>query len=287
MQILDGKEVSKKCKKQIFKQVQALKAESGRAPCLAVVLVGDDPASQVYVRNKIKSCEEAGILSKEVRLPSDVTQAQLEEHIKKLNNDDSVHAYLVQLPLPETLDKTRVLDLIDPLKDADGLTTSNLGLLFASRPRVVPCTPKGVMKILEHYNIELAGKRAVVIGRSQIVGLPMAHLLLGANATVTVCHSKTAQLSEVTRLADIVIAAAGKPEFLTTEYFKKNAVVIDVGIHRKALEGDKSKLCGDVNFDDVKDHLLALTPVPGGVGPMTIAMLLQNTLELFKLRLQV
>lgn len=279
MQLLDGKAVSLEVHNRLAREIKSLDVK----PCLGVVLVGEDPASQVYVRNKIKTCEKVGIESVEVRLPADVTGEQLKAEIEKLNNDKKINAYLVQLPLPDHLDKDEVLSWIDPMKDADGLTVTNLGSLFAGRPTVVPCTPNGVMEVLKHYDIPLEGKKAVVVGRSQIVGLPMAHLLLMANATVTICHSRTQNLKQELSDADIVVVAAGKPKFLGADDFNKNSVVIDVGIHR-ITEGDKTKLCGDVDFETAKQKVKALTPVPGGVGPMTIAMLLQNTLSLYKLQ---
>ena len=286
MQILDGKEVSKVSQNNLKKQVHDLIQKTGKTPCLAVILVGDDPASHVYVKNKIIACHQTSILSKDLRLPSSTSMAELKQCIETLNQDSSVHGLLVQFPLPSHLNKEEVLSWVDPLKDADGLTTQNLGFLFAGRPRVVPCTPMGVMQILKHYSIELAGKNCVVVGRSQIVGLPMAHLLLQANATVSICHSKTQNLSEYTKKADVVVVAAGRPEFLGKNDFNSQAVVIDVGIHRKVIDG-QNKLCGDVNFNEVKDKVKAITPVPGGVGPMTIAMLLKNTVELFKLHNKV
>lgn len=280
MQILDGKLVAERRREQIKTRVTAFKAKAQRAPGLAVILVGDDPASHVYVANKIKACGEAGIESYESRLPAHATMAHLHAAIDQLNNDPKVDGILMQLPLPKHLNSEEALGWIDPKKDADCLTTLNLGLLWSGKPRTIPCTPWGVMVILEHYGIQVAGKNAVVIGRSNIVGKPMAHLLSQANATVTICHSKTKNLREHLLRADIVVAAAGQPEFLGAGDFAKDSVVIDVGIHRKPSEGGKSKLCGDVRLKELEGVIAAGTPVPGGVGPMTITMLLENTLRL-------
>lgn len=272
MILLDGKKVSAALKESLKQKVLKL----SKPPCLAVVLVGDDPASQIYVRNKIKSCHAVGILSKQVRLPKSISMQELKIQIELLNKDKEVTAYLVQLPLPDHINKNHVLAWINPNKDADGLTAENLGLMLQGQPRVLPCTPKGVMAILQYYDIPIEGKTAVVVGRSQIVGLPMAHLLTSKNATVTVCHSKTKNLTNYTQQADIVVVAAGQAEFLDFKAFKKDAVVIDVGMHRN----NDGTLCGDVDFQSVSNHVYALTPVPGGVGPMTIAMLLSNTIDL-------
>ena len=286
MQILDGKLVSEARRKALAAAISELKFKESVVPGLAVVLVGDDPASQVYVANKIKSCKEVGIQSFEHRVPKDISSGQLKAVIEKLNQDPHVHGILVQLPLPKHLSSDEVLGWILPAKDADCLTTENLGRLWSGRPLTVPCTPAGVMAILQHYKISVVGLEAVVVGRSHIVGRPMAHLLTDANATVTICHSKTKNLSEHTRRADLVVVAAGQPEFLGATDFKKGAVVIDVGIHRKSAPGGKSLLCGDVRFKELEDIAKAATPVPGGVGPMTITMLLENTLTLAKAQLR-
>lgn len=272
VQRLDGKKVSAVIREQIAEQVKKL----NQPPGLGVILVGEDPASQVYVRNKFKACEAVGMKSIEVKMPASISPEDLKSAINDMNENPEVTAYLVQLPLPKGFDTKEVTSWIAPHKDADGLTVESLGLLFAGTPKAIPCTPHGVMKILEHYNIPVEGKKAVVIGRSQIVGYPMAHLLVDANATVTICHSRTQDLYSHTREADIVVVAAGKPKFIGKDAFKKGAVVVDVGIHRM----DNGKLCGDVDPEDLEGHVEALTPVPGGVGPMTITMLLQNTLNL-------
>ncbi len=284
MLILDGKEVAKSRRQLISERAKKFKSSHGREPGLAVILVGEDPASQVYVRNKIAACKEVGILSLENYLPVDCSAALITETIEKLNNDPKVDGILLQLPLPKELDGAALIELIDPAKDPDGLTMANMGRLFAGQPRSISCTPYGVMKILEHYKIPVAGTNAVVIGRSNIVGKPMAHLLLQANATVTICHSRTKNLREVVREGDIVVVAAGKAEFIGKEAFKKDAVVIDVGMHRKPGADGKVKLCGDVKTAGLDGWIKALTPVPGGVGPMTITMLLENTVILAEAR---
>lgn len=273
MKILDGKLVSEHIKSELSK---AISNAQGR-PGLAVILIGEDPASQVYVANKIKACQAVGIASFEYKKPKSITQKEVIELVQRLNKDSSVHGILVQLPLPPHLNTQEILQTIDPLKDADGLTDMSMGMLVAGRQRVAPCTPAGVIEILKYYNYDIAGKHAVVVGRSEIVGKPMALLLLQNNATVTICHSKTVDLKKEILRGDIVVVAAGKPEFLGKDDFKKEAIVIDVGIHRKS----DGKLCGDVRSKELQ--VAAVTPVPGGVGPMTIAMLLKNTFELFKL----
>ncbi|CAN5468271.1 bifunctional methylenetetrahydrofolate dehydrogenase/methenyltetrahydrofolate cyclohydrolase [soil metagenome] len=283
-QILSGQLVAETRRALLGEKVREFKSKSGRSPGLAVVLVGADPASQIYVRNKIKACEQAGIASTHHEIPATATQSELHAIIDSLNADPNVDGILVQLPLPKSLNETLATERILPSKDPDGLTSGNLGLLLAGRTRVAPCTPLGVMKIFEHYKIDVAGKSAVVVGRSNIVGKPMAQLLLEANATVTIAHSKTPDLKAVTTQADIVVVAAGKPQFMGKEYFKKGVIVADVGIHRVAGADGKSKVCGDVRTSELKDHAAAYTPVPGGVGPMTIQMLLENTLRLAELR---
>jgi len=269
---IGGKEVSAAIREKIKHEVSQLDLTPG----LGVVLVGDDPASQVYVRNKFKACEAVGMQSFETKLPADVSKQELKKAIEDLNQNPEVHGFLVQLPLPKGFDTDEVLSWVDPKKDADGLTIENIGLFHAGQPRSIPCTPHGVMKMLEHYDIATEGKTAVVIGRSQIVGWPMARLLMDANATVTVCHSRTQDLKAYTRNADIVVVAAGKPEFVNASFFKKGATVIDVGIHRT----DDRGLVGDVQPAGCEDYLHGLSPVPGGVGPMTITMLLENSLRL-------
>lgn len=281
MQILDGKLVSESRRQKIKGEVAQFTLDAGRAPGLAVILVGEDPASQVYVGNKIKACADVGIHSFEHKVGASTTALQLKFIIQALNENPKVDGILLQLPLPKHLDAEEAISNIAPSKDADCLTPENLGLLWSGRPRTTPCTPWGVMVILEHYGINPEGMNAVVVGRSNIVGKPMAHLLVQANATVTVCHSKTKDLSEYTRHADLVVVAAGKPEMLGRDDFRKDSIVIDVGIHRKGVSATgKSKLCGDVRFKELEDYARAVTPVPGGVGPMTITMLLENTLRL-------
>lgn len=271
--LIDGRAVAKAFKEEIAQRTQAMIAQ-GVTPHLAVVLVGEDPASQVYVRNKENGCIKAGIRSTVIRLAEDCTQQALEETVKRLNADASVDGILVQLPLPKHLDEASVLRLIDPDKDVDGFHAMNSGRLMNGQPGFVPCTPLGVMKLLEAYGIDPAGKHAVVIGRSNIVGKPMAMLLLRANATVTICHSRTQNLADITRQADILVAAVGRANFVTADMVKPGAAVIDVGINR--VDG---KLVGDVDFDAVSGVAGYITPVPGGVGQMTIAMLLANTLD--------
>lgn len=274
MLILNGKEVAKEVRSALIPRIDAFVANTGRPPHLSVVIVGDDGASHIYVRNKKIACESVGISSTIHALPVQTTQEELNLKISQLNQDDDVDGILVQFPLPAHLNADEVLRLVAPEKDADGLTYASLGYFFAGKPFVKPCTPDGVMTILKHYGISVEGKSAVVIGRSNIVGKPMAQLLMEADATVTVCHSRTRNLSEITREADLVVVAAGKPRFLGKEAFKQGAVVIDVGIHRQP---DSKKLCGDVRLEELIDWVQAASPVPGGVGPMTIATLLQNT----------
>jgi methylenetetrahydrofolate dehydrogenase (NADP+) / methenyltetrahydrofolate cyclohydrolase len=276
--VLDGKSVALKVKNRLSQEIENLK-KSGqvRAPGLAVVIVGEDPASQVYVNNKIKACAEVGIRSFHHVLPAHTSEAAVIQLVEKLNQDPLVDGILVQLPLPKSINSDNVIAKIAQSKDADGLTYANLGALFAGHPVVKPCTPAGVIEILKHFKIEIAGRSAVVVGRSQIVGRPMAALLIDENATVTVAHSKTQNLEEITRQADIVVVAAGKPRMLGREAFKKGAIVIDVGIHRLP-----TGLCGDVRYEELEGHAQAATPVPGGVGAMTIAMLMENTFQLAK-----
>ncbi|WP_413577035.1 bifunctional methylenetetrahydrofolate dehydrogenase/methenyltetrahydrofolate cyclohydrolase FolD [Bdellovibrio sp. HCB290] len=274
MLILDGKEVSKQIRASLVPRIESFKSKNGRAPHLAVIIVGEDPASQIYVRNKKKSCESVGMTSTIHALRADITQNELTEMIVTLNNDQDVDGILVQFPLPKHLSSHEVLQMVSPDKDADGLTYKSLGYFFAGKPLVSPCTPKGVMSILAHYKIKVEGMNAVVVGRSNIVGKPMATLLSEANATVTLCHSKTKDLSEFTRKADLVVVAAGKVHLLGKDDFKKDAIVIDVGIHGS---GQGQKLHGDVRFSELQGWVKAATPVPGGVGPMTITTLLENT----------
>ena len=278
--IIDGKAVAGRIKDEVRDAVAAFKARYGVTPGLTVIIVGDDPASKVYVSNKHKACEAVGIASAIVRLPADCGEAELAAHIDKLNADPAVHGILVQLPLPKHINTERVLDRIRPDKDVDGFHPLNVGNLVIGREALVPCTPHGVVRMLAMEGITVEGKRAVIIGRSNIVGKPLASLLLAGNATVTVCHSRTADLPAVAREADILVAAIGKANFVTAAMVKPGAVVVDVGINRV---GDK--LVGDVDFAAVRDVAGAITPVPGGVGPLTIAMLLDNTLKAAALQL--
>lgn len=280
MLLLDGKAVAEAVRDQLKTRVQSFVQRAGRAPHLTVILVGDDKASHVYVKNKHLASEKIGMRSTIHQLPATASQKELEDLLKKLNDDDSVDGVLVQLPLPKTLKAERVLEILRPEKDADGLTFTSLGHLWAGQPFVKPCTPSGVMRILEHYKIPVAGRKAVVIGRSNIVGKPMAHLLTEADATVTVCHSKTKDMKSITRGAEILIVAAGKARLIGREDVAKDAVVVDVGMHGTG----GGKLCGDVRFEELEGHAFAATPVPGGVGPMTITCLLENTIILAERR---
>lgn len=278
--ILDGKMLSAKFKEELKVETAKIKNETGKVPGIAVILAGDDPASNVYVNSKEKSAIEAGFYSVVERVSSSITTDELLSLVEKFNNDEKIHGILVQLPLPKQCDEKKILRAIKPEKDVDGFHPYNVGLLNIGEDCLMPCTPYGVMNMLSYYNIDLSGKNAVVIGRSNIVGKPIAAMLTKSNATVTICHSKTTNLPEVCKNADILIAAIGKPKFVTKEFVKKDAVVIDVGINR--VDG---KLCGDVDFEDVKDLCSYITPVPGGVGPMTIVTLMQNTLKAFQMSL--
>ena len=273
-QIIDGKKISQEIKDELREKVAALK-EEGKAFTLAVIQVGDDPASSVYVGNKKKACAYIGIESLSYELPEETSEEELLQLVKKLNEDSKVGGILVQLPLPGHIDEEKVLLSISPEKDVDGFHPVNVGNLSIGRPGFVSCTPAGVIQLLKRSGIEIEGKECVVLGRSNIVGKPMAMLLLRENGTVTVCHSRTKNLKEITRRADILVVAIGKPKFVDASFVKEGAVVIDVGIHRN----ENNKLCGDVNFDDVAPHASAITPVPGGVGPMTIAMLMSNCVD--------
>ena len=277
--LIDGKLISSQIKDEVKERVSALKSK-GVDVTLAVILVGEDPASQVYVKNKKKACEYCGIISKSFELPESTTEDELLALIDKLNADKSVDGILVQLPLPRGIDEDKVLMAIDPSKDVDGFHISNVGSLCVGRPGMVSCTPAGIIELLKRSDIEIEGKECVVIGRSNIVGKPMALLLLKENGTVTVCHSRTRNLSEVTKRADILVVAIGKPKFIDDTFVKEGAAVIDVGIHRN----DEGKLCGDVDFDKVEPKASAITPVPGGVGPMTIAMLMNNCVTAVEIR---
>ena len=272
--IIDGKKISTEIKDECKEKVAAYK-EQGIEICMAVIQIGSDPASSVYVNNKKKACEYIGIKSLSYHLEETTTEDELLELIEKLNNDETVRGILVQLPLPKTISEDKVLMAISPKKDVDGFHPMNVGNLCIGRKGFLSCTPTGVIELLKRYNIEIAGKECVVVGRSNIVGKPMSLLLLRENGTVTITHSKTKDLKEVCKKADILIAALGKPKFITEEYVKEGAVVIDVGIHRN----ENNKLCGDVDFDAVAPKCSAITPVPGGVGPMTIAMLMKNCVD--------
>ena len=274
-QLIDGNALSRQLRNEVAARTAALK-DRGISPGLAVVLVGDNPASQVYVRNKVKACEDVGFHSVLEKYDASMTEEQLLARVQALNNDPSIHGILVQLPLPKHIDDHKVIEAISPLKDVDGFHVASAGALMVGEVGFKACTPYGCMKMLESIGMkDLRGKHAVVIGRSNIVGKPMAMMLLAANATVTVCHSGTADLAAMTRQADIVVAAVGKRNVLTADMVKPGAVVLDVGMNRN----DEGKLCGDVDFDGVKAIASHITPVPGGVGPMTITMLLVNTLE--------
>lgn len=273
-QIIDGKRISQEIKDELKEKVTALK-EQGRTFALAVIQVGDDPASSVYVGNKKKACAYIGIESLSYELPEETTQEELLKLVQELNGNSAVGGILVQLPLPEHIDEEKVLLAISPEKDVDGFHPVNVGNLSIGRPGFVSCTPAGVIQLLKQSGIAIEGKECVVLGRSNIVGKPMAMLLLRENGTVTVCHSRTRNLREITRRADILVVAVGKPKFVDASYVKEGAVVIDVGIHRN----ENNRLCGDVDFDSVAPHTSAITPVPGGVGPMTIAMLMHNCVE--------
>ena len=275
MQIIDGKKVSAEVKEKVRQQTLELKETHGITPGLAVVIVGDDPASRVYVNNKKKACELVGFKSEEYALPAETMQEELLELVNTLNNKDDINGILVQLPLPKHLDDKAVIAAISPQKDVDAFHAVNVGKIMLGEYDFLPCTPSGVMEMLHSYNIEVSGKNCVVIGRSNIVGKPMAMLLLHENGTVTICHSRTKNLADITKQADILVAAVGRPKFVTADMVKEGAVVIDVGMDRD----ENGKLCGDVDFENVKDKCSYITPVPGGVGPMTIATLMKNTLK--------
>lgn len=271
--LIDGKATSAAIREEIRTEAEIL-TKNGTQPGLAVIIAGDDPASKIYVRNKKKACEEVGFYSEEYSLPGDVTEAELSALIDRLNNDNKIHGILVQSPLPKHLDEKRIVARILPSKDVDAFSEENVGKITLGTPRFLPCTPAGIMELLERYNIETKGKHAVVVGRSNIVGKPMALLLLEANCTVTVCHSKTTDLAKFTREADILVAAVGKSRLIKGDMIKDGAVIIDVGMNRD----ENGKLTGDVAFDECEGKASFITPVPGGVGPMTITMLLKNTL---------
>lgn len=277
--IIDGRAVSRRMRDALTEQVKAL-PEGARRPGLAVIRVGDDPASEVYVRQKKRAAIDAGFHFEEHYMPASTTQAELLDRVNQLNRDDAIDGFLVQLPLPDGLDETEVIRTIDPAKDVDGFHPENVGALWSGLPGMVPCTPAGVMKLIETLDYDLTGKHAVVVGRSNIVGKPVAALLLARHATVTICHSRTQNLADVCRSADVLVAAVGRPRLIQGDWVKPGAVVIDVGINR---EPDGS-LVGDVDFEAAKERAGYITPVPGGVGPMTIAMLLENTFHAYQRR---
>lgn len=279
MNIIDGKAVSKKVKEDVKAECEQLKAK-GITPGLAVIIVGDDPASQVYVHNKEVACEACGFYSVKYALPAETTQDELNALVDKLNKDDKINGILCQLPLPSHLDDKEVINRIDPLKDVDAFHPVNVGAIMIGDYNYLPCTPAGVMELIHSTGIDVSGKKAVVIGRSNIVGKPMAMLLLHENATVEITHSRTQNLADITKEADILVAAIGKAKFVKADMVKDGAVVIDIGMNRD----ENGKLCGDVDFEDVKDKCSFITPVPGGVGPMTIAMLMKNTLTAAKIQ---
>lgn len=275
--LIDGKKISTEIKDELKVTVEELKKQ-GVETCLAVIQVGDDSASSIYVRNKKRACAYVGIESLSYELPEETTEDQLVKLVKELNENDNVHGILVQLPLPKHINADTIIRTISPDKDVDGFHPESVGRLCIGEPGFVSCTPAGIIQLLKRSGIEIEGKECVVVGRSNIVGKPMSILLLRENGTVTITHSRTKDLKEVTGRADILVVAIGKPKFITADYVKEGAVVIDVGMHRN----EENKLCGDVDFDDVKDKVSAITPVPGGVGPMTIAMLMYNCVEAAK-----
>lgn len=279
MNLIDGKAISAKCKSETAEEIKNLTQDGRRAPCLAVILVGNDPASQVYVRNKKRACEAVGITSLEYLLDEAETEENLLALIDTLNKDDDVDGILVQMPVPKQIDPDRVIEAISPDKDVDAFHAYNVGKLFTGAPRFQPCTPAGVMRLLKEYNVDIKGKHCVVVGRSNIVGKPMGALLLAEDGTVTTCHSRTKNLAEITRQADILVAACGRPRMITADMVKDGAVLVDVGINRV-----DEKLVGDIDFDACAEKASLITPVPGGVGPMTIAILMQNTLTSYKMR---
>ena len=277
-QIISGKEVAQKVREKIKNEVEALVEKTGKRPGLAVIIVGEDPASQVYVRNKAKGCEEVGFHSEVYRLPEETEMPELLALVNKLNNDENIHGILCQLPLPKHLDETEVILAINPNKDVDAFHPVNTGKIMIGNYSFLPCTPAGVMELIASTGVDIAGKECVVVGRSNIVGKPQAMLLLQKNGTVTICHSRTKNLAETTKRADILVVAVGRANFITGDLIKEGAIVVDVGINR----GEDGKLVGDVHFESAEKVASYITPVPGGVGPMTITMLLQNTLTAAK-----
>lgn len=276
--VLSGKDLAAKIKADLKNKLPALEEKYGRKPHLVVILVGEDPGSVSYVKGKGKACEEVGILNTTIRKDNNITELELLKIIDELNNDSKVDGILVQLPLPKHINADKVINEINPLKDVDGFHPLNVASLYLKQPGILPCTPKGIIRVIESAGIEIAGKNVCVIGRSNIVGMPVSKLLLDKNATVTIAHSKTKDLSSITSQADILVAAVGKPKFVKPEMVKENAVVIDVGVNRNP---ETNKLCGDVDFDAVLPKVSYITKVPGGIGPMTIACLMENTFECF------
>lgn len=283
--ILDGNETARAIREELAVEISAFVAAGKRRPGLAVILIGDNPASQVYVKNKVLACKKTGIESHLHQLPGDIKEDQVLELIEQLNSRSDIDGILVQLPLPAGLPTETILEAVSPEKDVDGLHTLNMGLLLAGKKGLRPCTPRGIMEMLSRYKIAVEGKNAVVIGRSNLVGKPIAIMLLEKNATVKICHSKSPNLEEQAREADILVVAAGRKEMVKGSWIKQGAVVLDVGIHKEELATGESRLCGDVLFDEAKTPASFITPVPGGVGPMTVAMLLSNTVQSYKTRL--
>ncbi len=283
--VLDGTESAKLVRQELATEIERLVGQGKRRPGLAVILIGDNPASQVYVKNKVLACKKAGIESFLHQLPGNVEANDVLKLISELNGRNDVDGILVQLPLPAGLPTDEILEAVEPSKDVDGLHTENMGLLFSGKKGLRPCTPRGIMVLLDRYKIAIEGKNAVVIGRSNLVGKPIAMMLLEKNATVKICHSKSPDLAKQAREADLLIVAAGRKEMIQADWIKPGAVVVDVGIHKEELENGQSRLCGDVNYDQAKNVASYITPVPGGVGPMTVAMLLSNTVQSYKGRI--
>lgn len=284
VKVMRGKPVAEKVREQVKQQVERLREEGRPRPHLTVIQVGEDPASTVYVRNKVRTCEKLGMGSTLHNLPADTPQEKVATLIRQLNADPSIHGILVQLPLPGHMDEQAVIGEIDPRKDVDCLHPNNVGRLWLGNAFVTPCTPQGIIEILRYYGFPLKGKRAVIIGRSNIVGKPLAALMLAEHATVTLCHSRTVDLPAVAREADVLVAAVGRAEMVTGDYIREGAAVIDVGVNRTPVPGAKDRLVGDVKFDEAAEKAAAITPVPGGVGPMTIAMLMGNALKCYEVQ---
>lgn len=280
--VLDGTESAKAIREELAAEIESYVNQGKRSPGLAVVLIGDNPASQVYVKNKVLACKKTGIESHLFQLPGTVDRSEVFNLISQLNSREDIDGILVQLPLPAGLPTDEILELVDPGKDVDGLHTQNMGLLLSGKNGLRPCTPRGIMELLKRYNIPIEGRNAVVVGRSNLVGKPIAVMLLEKNATVKICHSKSPDLAKHCREADILVVAAGRKEMVQADWIKPGAVVVDVGIHKEELANGQSRLCGDVHYASVREHSSYITPVPGGVGPMTVAMLLSNTVQSYK-----